>query len=111
NSLAAIPLADKRSFVSAAKYGDFDSFAKLVYTRDSKGIPTVGALPAFRNYLLSNFQASPCVEILDEPAKAKSLSEAADYFIRHFNELLGTDAKDYVLSPIGPDQIPSTPDK
>jgi hypothetical protein len=111
NSLSTIPVADKRSFVSAAKYGDFDRFAKLVYTLDSKGMPTAGALPAFRNYLISNFQASPCVEILGEPANAKSLPEAAEYFVRHFNELLGKDAKDYILSPIGSDQIHATTDK
>lgn len=111
NSLFTIPVADKRSFATAAKFGDFDSVSKLLIALDRKGVPIIAALPAFRNYVLVNFQAAPCAEILSEPAQANSLSEAATYFVHRFNELLPADTQNYPAGSIRSDEIDTGPER
>jgi len=96
---------DKRSFTSAARYLDLDSLPWLVTQLDAKGVPAAATLPNLRQYLVSNFRDSPCTEILEDPAQAKSLSEAALYFVNRFNERLGPNIKKYALVPVGADEI------
>jgi hypothetical protein len=83
---------DGRSFTHATTSLALEAIAGLIRKLEAKEIPSIALVQASREYMLTNFRDSVCLDIVRTPAPKKSVTESIQYFIQRFNEGLGPTA-------------------